>query len=1705
MRPASALALLWFLLPGGPAHGAVDCPDGVVRARVVALDQPMYLNRLGSYIPGGMIFALEGDVVAPQGSSAPPGPGNATLRPGKRPRPLVLRVNRGQCLDVVLKNWLSPTVPAVDPPPPATRLVALHGDGLEWRQSAADDGSFVGKNASSLLAPSVTETRTYRLRAREEGTFLLYSTGDTVSVGAGFFPVGGQLSQGLFGAIHVEPPGAEHYRSQVTHADLELAKKGYTADRQPLLDWDARYPDDPRRYGALAGRPILRLTDPRNEEIVHSDLTAVITGPGRGEFLGDAPTFAPVAASPDRRQPYREITIVYHEVGDVAVQAFDSYRNPGGSGVTPETILAQVIANGDDGFAINYGVAGIVNEILANRFEVGPMQTCAECKFEEFFLSSWAVGDPAMVLDTPTWVPGGPDDGTLRPDAVVQYPDDPSNVYHSYLWDHVKFRVLHGGASLHHLHHQHAQQWLHSPDSDRSDYLDSQAIGPGSGFTLEMVYNGSGNKNLTVGDSIFHCHFYPHFAQGMWGLWRVHDVFEAGTPLDGDGRPVGRALPDGEILAGTPIPALVPLPTRPMAPMPAEVRIDRATGQVDRSVWPGGVPPKNPGYPFFIPGIAGSRAPHPPLDLAFDGGLPRHIVERTGNQWTEEHNYQNFAKDNQVLSARRLDEQGEPEERVAMDFHSRRGHPSFTPEGKPASFTTNGLGPVAGAPFADPCVTLEGKPVAGLRVYKAANVQHDVVLSKEGWHFPQLRMITLWEDVLPTLNNERPAQPFFFRASSGDCIEYQHTNLVPDYYELDAFQVRTPTDILGQHIHLVKFDVTSSDGAANGWNYEDGAFSPREVQGRITAINRGGGLLLPGGSRQTLQPEPHPFFGKFPQYRDQWLGAQTEIQRWYADPLLDNDGLDRTLRTVFTHDHFSPSTHQQAGLYAGLLVEPRGSRWFEPATGQELGVGRMDGGPTSWQANIDLTPQPGSAYQESFREFGLLLADFQLAYEPGYGYPKGAAAKTTVEPFSNPDHFQFGSNVDNVNAALSPPNNCPGGEAQFAPCPQLVSQFVVPSSLYSSGLGEVSINYRMEPLQPRGQGTHTGLGPDPTDPANLFLSLPRPYQGPAAYPTLNTQTPSVGAPGIQSPLGPLPPLTAGMFPTDPYTPLLRAYMGDPIELAVLAGAHLELKNFTVHGVRWRAENFWPDSGWRASQHMGLSEHFEFDFTAPTVRYQNQADFLYAGGAAISDLHNGAWGLLRAYSSPQEDLRPLLRSRPPLPRPEPLPPQSEDVCAPGAPLRKFEVWAVRAADVVPGGQIVFSEVAGNQVVGEESLLYVLAGETYRGQDLGGDLDLSGPKPVLRSAIGQPQPLVLRAAAGDCIKVSLTNHLPPEGLAIRGQEAIGGGRQTPRRAAAPQGLGALEEDLDAEAQPSRAVGLHPQLVELDVSHDNGFNAGLNPLQTVEPGQSITYTWYAGRRIPWSGDPTLWEWEPVEFGAINLMPADPLYQQPLGLHGALVIEPQGATWDTDPGDRTAARVDAPDGSFRELVLVISNSLNLEYEGAATACASATKPPAGTVINYRSAPLFLRDPAVFSDPHCSFFSHDISAILSNTAVGGQDPTGPVYAARAGEEVRFRLLNPGSTNQNEVFTLHGHVWQERPYARGSAVIGDNPLSNHFGAWAGHGAGNHYDVVVPSAGGQDRVPGDYLFQTFNMADFPGGMWGILRVEDEQGAGRGGAE
>src|ERR1700749_764656 len=77
-----------------------------IKADVVALDQVITFNRLGAMNPGGMMFALRNDL-KPIDSASGMVAGNVTLKEYKRPRPLVLRMNVGDCLQILFQNLLS--------------------------------------------------------------------------------------------------------------------------------------------------------------------------------------------------------------------------------------------------------------------------------------------------------------------------------------------------------------------------------------------------------------------------------------------------------------------------------------------------------------------------------------------------------------------------------------------------------------------------------------------------------------------------------------------------------------------------------------------------------------------------------------------------------------------------------------------------------------------------------------------------------------------------------------------------------------------------------------------------------------------------------------------------------------------------------------------------------------------------------------------------------------------------------------------------------------------------------------------------------------------------------------------------------------------------------------------------------------------------------------------------------------------------------------------------------------------------------------------------------------------------------------------------------------------------------------------------------------------------------------------------------------
>ena len=107
------------------------------------------------------------------------------------------------------------------------------------------------------------------------------------------------------------------------------------------------------------------------------------------------------------------------------------------------------------------------------------------------------------------------------------------------------------------------------------------------------------------------------------------------------------------------------------------------------------------GYPFYIPGVAGHRPPHPPLDTIDDGGLPRHVI--VGGEAESVETRLDFNKEILVADAKAIPETGTPAEVTAMNFHAQKQVATFRPDGTAANFTLNGLPPKPGAPFADPC------------------------------------------------------------------------------------------------------------------------------------------------------------------------------------------------------------------------------------------------------------------------------------------------------------------------------------------------------------------------------------------------------------------------------------------------------------------------------------------------------------------------------------------------------------------------------------------------------------------------------------------------------------------------------------------------------------------------------------------------------------------------------------------------------------------------------------------------------------------------------------------------------------------------------------------------------------------------------------------------------------------------------------------
>lgn len=408
---------------------------------------------------------------------------------------------------------------------------------------------------------------------------------------------------------------------------------------------------------------------------------------------------------------------------------------------------------------------------------------------EDISMSSWVYGDPA-------------------PPILRAYVGDPA-----------KIRLIHGGIKETHVFHLHNHQWKLEGDNPNSTIIDSISISPQECYTLDILH-GAGSLNRTIGDVIFHCHLYPHFHEGMWTLWRIHDRLEDGTGT----------LPDGTV-----IPPLMPLKDRMM-------------------------PPKkdlqHPGYPNFIKGIFGQPPLQPPLGvLNPDGSIKREPSE------LERANF-------------------------VADFQPGALYCDTCPCHTDGSCVNDDC-------YEKQCPDQGRSCCEKVKVFEIALIQAKVIYNHHGWNDPQGRFFVMKEElekhggldayIEKIENGTICAEPLVIRANAGDCVEVRLTNLLPEYLNESPFQMKTKTDIVGYHIHLVKFDTIVSDGAANGWNNIAGARK-----------------------------------------------YETLIERFF---------LNTELRTVFFHDHLFANSHQQHGVFGALLVEEAGATFHDICTGKKINYG----------------------------------------------------------------------------------------------------------------------------------------------------------------------------------------------------------------------------------------------------------------------------------------------------------------------------------------------------------------------------------------------------------------------------------------------------------------------------------------------------------------------------------------------------------------------------------------------------------------------------------------------------------------------------------------------------------------------------------------------------------------------------------------------
>ena len=467
---------------------------------------------------------------------------------------------------------------------------------------------------------------------------------------------------------------------------------------------------------------------------------------------------------------------------------------------------------------------------------------------------------------------------------------------------------------------------------------------------------------------------------------------------------------------------------------------------------------------------------------------------------------------------------------------------------------------------------------------------------------------------------------------------------------------------------------------------------------------------------------------------------------------------------------------------------------------------------------------------------------------------------------------------------------------------------------------------------------------------------------------------------------------------DPFTPIPRAYRGDPM---VLRGIDVsgEMDSFFVGGHRFTLENGFRNAQTgeqSASQSnallYGVSERFTLILGGGAGGLSQQpGDYLY-GNVIGRRIQQGAWGVLRVLPRAVADLQPLPgRPAPGGPVETPLqtggrPPATADPgnpCPGGAPVRRVNVSAVDVPLAV--GQLAATAISAAFVP-------------------------SADAGAVASGVLRPEPLVIHAAVGDCLEVQFTN----------------------RKAA------------------SRSSFMADRLVSDPRS--SGINIGFSPEQSVAPGESRLYRYFA-------------DGQSIGAGAIS--EGTPSNGSD-GAYGAIVVAPTGARF-TDPYTGvtkpvgTQVDVRLPNGTgYRDFTVLIADKD--ERIGADT-MPYASGVGGLAMFNYRSD----------ARP-------DGAQAFSSVSRG--DPTTGLMRVRPGDSLRVHAVGAPGSEAGHVFSLGGLAWPLDPALPTSIKTASRLVA----------ARTTVEAIIPGGDKSPlKEPGDHFVGDLRRPFTNAGVWSLLRV------------